>query len=234
MHSLPAAPEPTGLSEYEDAFGEKPAETLDLNTWVVGEDLPALYARLEQEVQEAVEEEEGRREHIRRVVFPQIAAGPYAAPAAGLHRFTPAMIERAHKGFLFNGAVEAADGTMAVHDTVPVTITQVGVCLVSYHGLSGSYVHRLFRKDLRNRGGDPVREVLELLKRRQQRGSTDHDEPKDPLSSNLFSRSVMAWAERAFLLDRSEAQWRMGHGNPTPYELITGRWASARDAAGSP
>ncbi len=223
---LPVEPEATGLSEYEDAFGEKPAETLDLDTWVAGEDLPALYARLEQEVQEAVEEEEGRREHIRRVVFPQIAAGPFAPPAAGLHRFTPAMIERAHKGFLFNGAVEGADGTLAIHDTLPVTITQVGVCLVSYHGLSGSYVHRLFRKDLRNRGGDPVREVLDLLKRRQQRGSTDHDEPKDPFNSNLFSRSVMAWAERAFLLERSEAKWRMGHGNPTPYELITGRWAS--------
>src|SRR5690606_18380499 len=91
--------------------------------------------------------------------------------------------------------------------------------------LSGSYVHRLFRKDLRARSGDPVREVLDLLKRRQQRGSTDHDDPKDRYGS-LYMRSVMAWAERAFLLARSEAQWRMGHGNPTPYELITEEWAS--------
>ena len=224
----PATPDPTGLSEYEDTFGETPEETLDLDTWVSGEDLPALYARMEQEVQEGIEAEDSWSAHIRRVVFPQIASSPYAyaAPDAGLHGPVSAQtIERVHKGFLFNGAVEAADGTLAIHDTLPVTITQVGVCLVSYHGLSGSYVHRLFRKDLRARGGDPVREVLDLLKRRQQRGSTDHDEPKDPYS-NLFSRSVMAWAERAFLLHRSEAPWRMGHGNPTPYELITGVWAS--------
>jgi hypothetical protein len=32
----------------------------------------------------------------------------------------------------------------------------------------------------------------------------------------------MAYAERAILLNRSTATWRMGHGNPAPYELITG------------
>jgi len=32
----------------------------------------------------------------------------------------------------------------------------------------------------------------------------------------------MAYAERAVLLDRADAEWRMGHGSPTPYELITG------------
>jgi hypothetical protein len=32
----------------------------------------------------------------------------------------------------------------------------------------------------------------------------------------------MAYAERAILLRRSDAVWRMGHGNPAPYELITG------------
>jgi hypothetical protein len=32
----------------------------------------------------------------------------------------------------------------------------------------------------------------------------------------------MAYAERAVLLERSGAPWRMGHGNPAPYELLTG------------
>ncbi|MBI4336489.1 MAG: hypothetical protein HY683_01470 [Chloroflexi bacterium] len=32
----------------------------------------------------------------------------------------------------------------------------------------------------------------------------------------------MAYAERAVLLNRSTAPWRMGHGNPAPYELLTG------------
>ncbi|GIV59242.1 MAG: hypothetical protein KatS3mg043_0331 [Rhodothermaceae bacterium] len=134
------------------------------------------------------------------------------------------MLERAHRGFLFNGSVEAADGTIAIHDTLPITITQIGVCLVSYHGAQGSYVHRIFRKDFQPRGGDPVKEVLELLDRRQMRGAIGNDDEGDVFSS-LFTRGIMAYAERAFLLDRSEANWRMGHGNPTPYELLTGFWA---------
>jgi len=32
----------------------------------------------------------------------------------------------------------------------------------------------------------------------------------------------MTYAERATLMDRSDAEWRMGHGNPVPYELLTG------------
>jgi hypothetical protein len=44
--------------------------------------------------------------------------------------------------------------------------------------------------------------------------------------SELARRGIMAYAERAILKDRSKALWRMGHGSPVPYELITGLWAS--------
>lgn len=42
---------------------------------------------------------------------------------------------------LFNGAVEACDGTSVEHGTLPVTITQIGVCLVSYQGDQGSWLN---------------------------------------------------------------------------------------------
>jgi hypothetical protein len=32
----------------------------------------------------------------------------------------------------------------------------------------------------------------------------------------------MSFAERKILLEKCTAPWRMGHGNPTPYELLTG------------
>src|SRR5205823_583096 len=35
-------------------------------------------------------------------------------------------------------------------------------------------------------------------------------------------KAVMDYAERAILLHRSDAVWRMGHGNPITYELLTG------------
>ena len=40
--------------------------------------------------------------------------------------------------------------------------------------------------------------------------------------SELARRGIMTYAERATLLRRSTAQWRMGHGNIAPYELLTG------------
>src|SRR5690606_8683734 len=40
--------------------------------------------------------------------------------------------------------------------------------------------------------------------------------------TELAQRGIMAYAERAILLRRSTAPWRLGHGTPAPYELITG------------
>jgi hypothetical protein len=82
-------------------------------------------------------------------------------------------LERVHNGLLFNGGVEACDGTSVVHDTLPITIAQIGVTLVSYRGDQGSWVHRLYRRDLRVSGVDPVDEALELLERRHERAGFD-------------------------------------------------------------
>jgi hypothetical protein len=92
---------------------------------------------------------------------------------------------------------------------------------VSYSGDQGSWVHRIYRRDLRSSGKNPVEETLEILEKRRQRGAVDIDNNRDRLSS-LAQRGIMAYAERAVLLERSNAVWRMGHGNPTPYELVTG------------
>ena len=76
---------------------------------------------------------------------------------------------------------EACDGTVRTHDTLPLTIYQVGVSLVSYRGDQGTWQHRLFRRDLRERGGDPVEEVLQALDRRAQRAALNHEASGDPL-----------------------------------------------------
>ncbi len=131
------------------------------------------------------------------------------------------MIERVHRGLLFNGAVEACDGTRLMHDTLPVTIAQIGVSLVSYRGDQGTWVHRLFRRDLRIGGIDPIDEVIALLERRRKRDSTDAQSTRDKLGE-FTQHGIMAYAERAILLDKSQALWRMGHGHPVPYELLTG------------
>ena len=117
--------------------------------------------------------------------------------------------------------MEACDGASVVHDTLPITIAQIGVCQVSYHGEQGAWAHRLFRRDLRVGGLDPVDEALELLERRQRRSGSDEKSRRDALS-DLARRGIMTYAERAVLLHKSIAEWRMGHGNPAAYELLTG------------
>jgi hypothetical protein len=208
-------------AQFEAAFGEPLARTLDLDTWHPGEDLAALYARLEMEVAAAVGQEGRVRGRIREVIFPRLRTRPGAPPEAGVWQATPGQLERVHRGLLFSGAVEACDGTSVLHDTLPLTIAQLGACLVSYDGSQGSWVHRLFRRDLRAGMPDPVDEALELLERRRRRAGFDASSPRDGLSE-LARRGIMTYAERAVLLGRSDAPWRMGHGNPLPHELLTG------------
>jgi hypothetical protein len=214
-------PPPVDDDEFEKAFGESLAEALDVDTWELGQNLLELYARMEREVEEAVQQEGELRERIREVVFPRLSRRPGAPKDAGVRQAHVEDVAKVHRGLLFNGAVESCDGTCVVNDRLPLTIVQIGVCLVSYRGDQGSWVHRLFRRDLRVRGADPVDEALELLERRRQRSGYDLSSRRDTLSE-LARRGLMTYAERAVLLHRSNAPWRMGHGNPAPYELLTG------------
>ncbi len=212
---------PIDSQEFEAAFGESLARTLDLDTWEPGENLAALYQRLEHEVEEAVRQENRIRERIRREVFPRLRDRSTAPRGAGVYQATVSDLEKVHRGLLFNGLVEACDGTSVVNETLPIGIAQIGVCLASYQGDRGSWVHRMFRRDLRVGGMDPVDEALELLDRRRDESSFEGSTRRDSLSE-LARRGIMAYAERAVLLRKSSAPWRMGHGSPAPYELLTG------------
>jgi hypothetical protein len=214
---------PVSLPEFEAAFGEPFQKTLDLKTWTQGENLAESYNRLEQEIAEALAKEDRYRKVVRERVFSQLKDSPGAPKNAGIYQANRKDLERVHSGLLFNGGVEAADGISIVHDTIPLTITQIGVCLVSYNGQQGAWAHRLFRRDLRTQIADPVEEVLTILQRRERRESQGFG---GEVLSELARRGIMAFAERAILKDKSNAIWRMGHGSPAPYELLTGLWSS--------
>lgn len=208
--------------EFRDQFGEDLADTLDLGTWQQGADLAGLNSRLQREVTDAVAQEREAVEFIRREVFPRLAKQKDAPAAAGVYQGTPELIERALRNSLFNGCVEACDGTVSEHDTLVLTVTQLGVCLVSYQGEQLTLSQRLFRRDLRIGGGrDPKQRVRELLERRLGRSAIGVADPRDVLSE-LGRRGIMGYAERAVLLEQSSAPWRLGHGSVAPYELLTG------------
>jgi hypothetical protein len=207
--------------DFATAFGETLHRTLDLDTWQPGENLAALYERLEAEIAHALRQEDRLRSHIRQEIFPRLRTRPGAPEQAGAWKASLELIECVHRGLLFTGLVEACDGTCAIHDTLPITMAQIGVCLVSYQGDQGSWVNRLYRRDLRIGTPDPLEETLALLEQRQQRTGFDASSQRDRLS-DLARRGIMAYAERAALLQKSQAPWRLGHGSPTPWELLTG------------
>jgi hypothetical protein len=214
-------PQPLGSTEFEEIFGEPISEALDLSTWQTGVNLDELYNRIgDEQIAAALRFEHSMKPVIREHVFGQIHKRPNAPADAGVYKVTPAQIERTHKGLLFTGAVEAVDGTFFAHETVPLTVNQIGICSISYKGDQGTYVHRLYRRDLRVGGVDDFDTMMQLLQKRMNRSGIGTSSEDD--LTLLARRGIMSYAERAVLLEKCQAQWRMGHGNPTPLELLTG------------
>jgi hypothetical protein len=207
-------------ADFRASFGEDLADALNLATWAPG-DLVREYERIAREVAEAVRAEGDVQQRLRQQIFPQLREAKLAPCGSGVFEAQRDQIERLHRGLLFGGGVETCDGTVAVHDTLPLTVYQIGVGMVSYRGNLRTWHQRLFRRDLRLQSDDPVEEARELLLRRARRAAVNHPVQQDALGA-LAQRALMTYAERAILLRHSQAPWRMGHGNPVPYELLTG------------
>ena len=205
---------------FEEQFGESILRTLDVEKWRLGNDLNEEFSRIKQEVREADKYETDHEKQIRERYFPLLAKLPNMPKNAGKHVAQQEDIEAVHRGLLFNGGVEACDGVVQIHDTLPLTIYQIGVSLVSYRGDQGTWGQRLFRHDLKQKGVE-VDEMIHYLEQRDKRDSSTRPPGSDQLGE-LVQKAILDYAERAILLRRSDAVWRMGHGNPVTYELLTG------------
>jgi hypothetical protein len=211
-------------TEIEAALGEPFTDTLDVASWDRGLTNAAL-DKLETQIAEAVRQEHQIVKTVRKEIFPLIATGEGAPACAGVYQATLEDIDAAQRGVLFNGGISAVDGAVKTHDTLPLTVTQIGVSLVSYAGEQGAWTHRVFRRELRAKGPEVSRdEVLDALLRRRGRGGLDQPDRnrKEGRLSELLGRGLMSYSERAVLADQADTPWRMGHGTPAPYELLTG------------
>lgn len=213
------------VNGFERAFGEPLEQVLDLSTWHGGTDLAGLYERLEMEarIQEALTDEDRAASAIRGAILPQLRdrSRPSAPQLAGAWPLELAELEKVHRGTLFAGHVDACDSTVQVHESLALTIIQIGIALVGYHGEEGTWSHRLYRRDLQGIPTDAVELARQLLELRDPRSPQGPEEARDQLTE-LGRRGVTSFAERAVLTRRSQADWRMGGGSPAPYELLTG------------
>ncbi len=215
------ADSPNQTDAFADAFGEPIRQVLDIATWNDGHDLAKLYDRLNQMVAESIAQETRTRESIRQLIIPRLRDGSdrFAPKNAGLYKVTTEQIAEIHCGLLFNGATECCDGTVAAHDSLLLTIVQIGLSLVAYQGNQGTWVQRLYRRDLHAQNPDPMEEAMALLARRGKSDDTGGEGDSGPLN-RLVRRTLMEYAERAALANLSTALWRMGHGNPVPSGML--------------
>src|SRR5207244_7509967 len=65
---------PISAKEFEEQFDEQIGQTLDINTWRLGNDLNQEYRRIEHEVRQAEEFETSKEKEIRAKLFPRLAA----------------------------------------------------------------------------------------------------------------------------------------------------------------
>ncbi|MCY1074750.1 hypothetical protein [Archangium lansingense] len=203
-----------GDADYEAAVGEELSFTLDLRTWEKGWEIERLISRIRSQVASAETAEAGIRAAIRNEIFPDLQRQAQI-PEAGVYEASPKRLATVFDSLLFPGRVEAVNSIAATHDSLSLGITQIGVAVVGYGGLSGTFSQRLFRKDVAARNPDVLKVVMDCLERRHERG------PRDELSM-MMRRYIRAYAERAILLDRSESEWRMGPGNPCSREMLSG------------
>lgn len=202
-------------------FGETLTDVLNLETWRPGIDRVRAFAEIDRQIRQAVAEETGHQRRVREIVLNDLPRWTRLPEA----RFVPVPlqdIQRAQQGLLFNGGTVGCDGRVETHDALALTVYQIGVCLVSYAGDQGSWTQQLFRKDLREDRGDPVEATIAgLMEARFARAGLNQPDRRDGLSE-LAQRAVMSYAEIAALVRKAKAVWRIGHGSPAPYQLLSG------------
>jgi hypothetical protein len=208
---------------FEQCFREPLERVLDLSTWHCGEDLAREYERVAGAIAAAVKAETAHEVRVREHVVKKLKEFGGAPPEAGYWPVPLEEIAEVHRGLLFNGATDCCDGTVQKHQSLALTIYQIGACLVSYAGNRGSWSTQLFRRDLHEVRGDPVEETVALLEARAHRGGLNQPDRRDGLSE-LAERAVMSYAEMAVLVEHSQAPWKMGHGSPAPYQLLSGAY----------
>ncbi|MCE9672623.1 hypothetical protein LY474_32930 [Myxococcus stipitatus] len=206
-----------GDDDYREAFGEDLPTTLDLDRWSTGFDLDRVMERFRQEIATAVHKEGRLRAAVRKEIFPKLSSRTRALPEAGVYKVTPEELSLIHERLLFRGKVDAVAGSQAAHDSLPIGISQIGVGVVGYQGTSGAFSQRLFRKEMSSRSTDPLQEAKDFIDMRQHRYKGQHD-----TLSRMARRGIRTYAERAVLLHKSSAEWRMGLGNPCAHELLSG------------
>ncbi len=206
-----------GDEDYRSSFKEDLESTIDLDTWSMGLDIEQLIADIQSQISHSATAEDAIQETVRTKVLRKLQEHT-GLDVAGVYPASAERLRTVFEALLFPGQVEAVASMVASHDSLPLGITQLGVAIVGYGGMSGTFSQRLFRKELSTGNEDPVRDAMECMAERHERSGVGR---RDALSM-LARRGLRDYSERAILLDKAQAEWRIGQGNPCSRELLSG------------
>jgi hypothetical protein len=200
------------FEDFDQTLRDAIDGALNVASWTPGDRM--------NEVELAITNEAEMAPRVIEVIEKNIGLAVDASSESGIYTVTPDQISATCSNVLFNGLVEACDGTRVTYDTLPISVIQIGLCMTSYldDGEPTSIGHRLFRHDLVRKNGDAAAEVLAFIQSRSRKSKPDDTRG----ISDMLVRAIMAYGERFLLTEKSKKPWRMGHGTPMPYELLTG------------
>ena len=211
------------FEDFDKGLRDAVDDALNVSSWTSGERMGELEERLQRHVRFAVDNETEMAPRVIQTVKDNIKDAKDASPESGVYSVTPEQISGACGSVLFNGLVEACDGTRVTYDTLPISVIQIGICMSSYLGDGEpiSIGHRLFRHDIVRKNGNAVDEVLAFIQRRARKSRSNENGEMSGIS-DMMVRAIMGYGERFLLTEKSKKPWRMGHGTPMPYEMMTG------------
>lgn len=206
-----------GDDDYRSGFDEDLDSTINLDTWSTGLDIERLISDLHAQISHSATAEDTIQETVRTQVLRKLK--DYTRlDEAGVYPASEERLRTVFEALLFPGRVEAVTSMVASHDSLPLGITQLGAAIVGYGGTSGTFSQRLFRKELSTGNADPIRDALECMGVRHERSGMGRRD----LLSMLARRGLRDHSERAILLEKAQAEWRIGQGNPCSRNLLSG------------
>jgi hypothetical protein len=174
-----------------------------------------------EQARRAVERERALREPARTLLRERLATLPDAPPHAGLHKVGEADLERVARGYLYNGLTEAVCGDLVIHETVPLSIGHMGVCVVGYDGRLDQWRQRVVREEFSINLDDPLAEAEAVLEMRDRLARPGAPHRLQQLTE-LARRGFVSHMERRIMLEQCPDKWRLGYGVPAPIDLLTG------------
>lgn len=208
-------------AEIEDALGRTIEAALDFTNWDAGGGLKSLHD-YQQKLATAIDEDRQFLEDVRQHVLRALRSFPNAPECAGVYQVKESDLKVARRKVLLSGNLTAVRGASVSHDSLAASLVSVGISLTRYDGQLRSWRTIFLRRDCDIRSGDRVEQIRSILDSRAKRSTIGPGAAGGDSLSRLMRRALQSAAERKALLEKTDADWRMGYGVPTPYELLTG------------